>query len=1233
MVQAELHHALRRDGDFYGHLMEQDWIALLRTTRTIDTARLLLVVARQSGRAVTLRDFMIVANTHLNEFTHAAMAIDYITLVYSELPLDDPRLILLIARHLERADVIQAAEFLTYELETRPELAEFPGTKASIVALMEQLEELLPADSIHRKNDDAAVAATAATAASADASPNKSAVASEEASVKEMTRPEQLYEMLRDQVPDPAAITPEMALPRTPTAATLFENKHLSVTDRIASRLLNVVLFGAPHDRTGKPAASAIESALVPLGQLSMQNRQDVVGQVTAGYMASRQVGVEDYWKQAIKDPRFGKFVSQTFHTYLALTLAMDSVEAACDLLPTHDQLTMLTEMGIHPQWTKVQAILGVEALRNALGDVFVMRITSRMDDIRRQEKKKAHALAREAAIAELAAPAPASAPASAPAPASPAAPMQAPIPAPLPTARPPATAAAASRTANLTPVTAQIERQLSMGNKLGAVQAASRLEFQDEVSRPLRRDLLFAAIDLDAIRYAYVIWLDIMPYTVEEMQKPFHPQTFADYVVRLIRISRQLRREGIEAPDHRAYVEEFDRLVHSVQRRILKRTTKPDDYPYLVFALATRAVPLEPFQQLFRRNPHMTPKLMQRLYTIYLSTYLLTHEDAQWDSGVQLAGIPASTEPNSPLRQSLGVRSVFLIAINASWNRPVRFAIDTFEFYERVFGADVMLNDTKVQNLLARTLSYHILRDVASGHNLYRVFMESNCVGPPVALALILNIRLAKFEIESLSHYARQDYLRIMRHALSILTDDEQYDHPGLPRGRFLSAISKSMTMLADLGESYPDIKRAIAHFPPQVLESAPVMGADLALSVRNNKLDEAGLTDMTEKLFALSSTQWTQSAYSRILDNIGLRVWRDIPPIVPGSTPTRDVGIAGALPVAYCDRVHFFSRKIVYHLRRKRGVQPDAYVMCSYMNILGQLGDAMRAAVTFGEQYHSPRGNAAGARLDYTMAELEALTARDAAMDPNVESVFYDDATPRRPDRYADAASSFSSSLSSPPSSPMSPDISTPSNLSRRINSRRRRDLETRLHFGVTHAQVSVLIDAFGRSQDAVGLSRVWARLRKDKFPLDENNWTSYIESLVLTGQYSRARETLDSLPAKRNIVLTSKPYINYILLMRATARIIELDARGVVLKHDGNFRIRPLGRTVAIASTSTSNTVVGTTGTLSEDVPGGPVRREFRYVSLPRGPQVEPFPTNWTTQHAEYAIKARQLEQKKR
>ncbi|KAI9008331.1 hypothetical protein BC832DRAFT_539186 [Gaertneriomyces semiglobifer] len=63
----------------------------------------------------------------------------------------------------------------------------------------------------------------------------------------------------------------------------------------------------------------------------------------------------------------------------------------------------------------------------------------------------------------------------------------------------------------------------------------------------------------------------------------------------------------------------------------------------------------------------------------------------------------------------------------------------------------------------------------------------------------------------------------------------------------------------------------------------------------------------------------------------------------------------------------------------------------------------------------------------------------------------------------------------------------------------------------FGVSWATVSVYFDVLGFAGKADEVQRAWEELKESGFPLDQNNWTSYLEALVRCGLVGRAMEIM--------------------------------------------------------------------------------------------------------------------------
>ncbi|ORX91444.1 hypothetical protein K493DRAFT_317271 [Basidiobolus meristosporus CBS 931.73] len=70
-----------------------------------------------------------------------------------------------------------------------------------------------------------------------------------------------------------------------------------------------------------------------------------------------------------------------------------------------------------------------------------------------------------------------------------------------------------------------------------------------------------------------------------------------------------------------------------------------------------------------------------------------------------------------------------------------------------------------------------------------------------------------------------------------------------------------------------------------------------------------------------------------------------------------------------------------------------------------------------------------------------------------------------------------------------------------------------------------VSILLDSCGLNSSFDTLQRTWEALRASKFPLDENNFTSYIEALCKHGKYAEARRVFQEEIEEAGLQLSYK------------------------------------------------------------------------------------------------------------
>ncbi|KAJ3016700.1 hypothetical protein HKX48_003904 [Thoreauomyces humboldtii] len=68
---------------------------------------------------------------------------------------------------------------------------------------------------------------------------------------------------------------------------------------------------------------------------------------------------------------------------------------------------------------------------------------------------------------------------------------------------------------------------------------------------------------------------------------------------------------------------------------------------------------------------------------------------------------------------------------------------------------------------------------------------------------------------------------------------------------------------------------------------------------------------------------------------------------------------------------------------------------------------------------------------------------------------------------------------------------------------------------NFGVSHVTVSVILDALGRHHQLELLEETWRDIRQSGFPLDTNNWTSYLEGLACCDCVANAIRILEDPP----------------------------------------------------------------------------------------------------------------------
>ncbi|KAJ3283651.1 hypothetical protein HK104_010284 [Borealophlyctis nickersoniae] len=88
-----------------------------------------------------------------------------------------------------------------------------------------------------------------------------------------------------------------------------------------------------------------------------------------------------------------------------------------------------------------------------------------------------------------------------------------------------------------------------------------------------------------------------------------------------------------------------------------------------------------------------------------------------------------------------------------------------------------------------------------------------------------------------------------------------------------------------------------------------------------------------------------------------------------------------------------------------------------------------------------------------------------------------------------------------------------------------------ETQQRFGVDQAHVSVILDAFGFAGRVTELRSLWHELRSVGFPLNENNYTSYMEALVRCGFPEEGWKVISETIQGDGVDPIAKPFVNFI------------------------------------------------------------------------------------------------------
>ncbi|KAJ3032945.1 hypothetical protein HDV00_006948, partial [Rhizophlyctis rosea] len=108
----------------------------------------------------------------------------------------------------------------------------------------------------------------------------------------------------------------------------------------------------------------------------------------------------------------------------------------------------------------------------------------------------------------------------------------------------------------------------------------------------------------------------------------------------------------------------------------------------------------------------------------------------------------------------------------------------------------------------------------------------------------------------------------------------------------------------------------------------------------------------------------------------------------------------------------------------------------------------------------------------------------------------------------------------------------------------------------FGVTPTIISVILDAVGYARQEADLRKLWSEIRRAGYPLQENNYTSYMEGLVRCGAVDDAIEVVCGTMQDEGIIdVEAKPFIN-LIGMTSFVGGDGRGARGVVVGAEGGI-----------------------------------------------------------------------------